>query len=321
MVKSNWQKNKKGMSDEFKYFYKFLKYFGLMAVHYDSGEMCYVIKNNIIYSFYWVLIQISLIISIIIVTFYKHLYYAAELQETGNYYNRIMVQFTAALNILFNIWCISKQKKHLEILETVRNWKFKYLSHNVTKFHFHTKTRMGFFMLALMTYIINTIRILTEGVYEHFFLNLPWILYAIRLIVTSLTITIYTAILITITNILKFIQNSIEDLKLQETVTISKELQKTKFQELLEFHNKIFQMVADEMSCIYGVAILMCFIFILFEIILDVYLLAIFTSEIKFENEMKNYIYIFGYTSWMLPIIILSIVGCFCSNITEEVRI
>lgn len=78
--------------------------------------------------------------------------------------------------------------------------------------------------------------------------------------------------------------------------------------------------VTEEISCIYGIAILMCFIFIILEIILDTYLMGLLNSEIKLPNRAEVYKHAVESVFWMLPISIFLIVGCICSNVTKEVK-
>lgn len=210
-------KLKNKMSDEFKFYYKCLKIAGLMSVHYDTTEMCYKIKNNKIYYIYCGFIQVLLIISIIVVSLYKHLYFFNGYNETGNYYNTTIIQLTDVLHILLNLWLLLRQRRHLEILETIRKWNLKYLTKNSS---FYTKTRLAFLIMTWITYLTIVFRILCENLYDNFCLNLPWITYSIHLIVSSLISSIYTAILLTITNCLKFVQVSLENLQLQENFTI-----------------------------------------------------------------------------------------------------
>lgn len=300
----------------FTIFYKLLNITGLMSVYYVTNENSFKIKYQIYHYIYFVIIQVSLILSIIVLSLNKEKYFFGAFNKTGNYFSFISVLLSHIVHVLLNTWWLIQQKRHLNILETLRKWsKFYEQTHPKSIIWYH---RTGLIMLIVIPviYLQNVLVFchITLGAQVNIF-YFPWFTYTICCITTILVLSIYIDIVLIISNCFKNISFLIDTHFVQTNVTITKRDLK-KLQKLLIFCNDIVYIAREEISSIYGFAILICTFFIMMESVLDVYIVAI--SNIHLGIDLINPLHSLA---WMLPMFIFLIVGFLMNDTNEEVNI
>lgn len=306
--------------NEFKIYYVLLKVAGLLNDKYDVINDSYNIQHQIMFYSYQLIIQILLIICIAFTLVFKRKYFFENFNKTGNYYLYFAMQLTSELHIILNIWWILKQYKHLEILETIRKWSYKYLDSDAKTYPFYTNIRLKVFYIFCIIYLVDMLQLMRTASPEvKGFLHLPFIMYAFRCIITMLISALYIRIVRTISMCFKYIALQMEQISLRIFVRSLNKFELQKCCKILKFYNKIVIISSEDVSKVYGIPMFICTIFISLEAISNFYILAIFDIANHQFSVWQSFVMILQTVSWMIPMMFMYIAALCFNNLREEV--
>lgn len=299
------------MLDEIEFYYNLLKFVGLMSVYYDKNEKCYKIKHKIKFYIYYIFLQITNIIAILLLFYYPEIFIFNEYKKTGNYFNHFATHTTSCLYILLNLWWILKQEKHFKLLETLRQWRCEYLFKRCCRNNrSFVKLRIGAIILVLIFYFCKIIHFTFEMnnfVANYFYL--PWFTYYLRTVLFFVISSIYLCIVMSLTEFMEYVCYSLTNYSMQLNY-----LEIETFKITLLLYYEIMSIAKEDISCLYGVSIIVCILVVTMESISNAYLLAI--SEIC----SKNMIIGLHALSWMTPILIFLIIGLLSNRMEQQVN-
>uniref|UniRef100_A0A1I8NS68 Gustatory receptor n=1 Tax=Stomoxys calcitrans TaxID=35570 RepID=A0A1I8NS68_STOCA len=303
------------MADEMEIFLKILKYSGLMAVSVEESTKCVYIKNDGLFYLYHASLQLILLGTLVWLGLNNPSNLFGFYNDTSNYYSYITLQASFASQIFLRLWFISNQHSHLRILELCRKWKLEYLSGQPQTFHMYTKTRLGLLITVLFMYFLHLVGTFYQvgDAISNGELLLYFTLTGHCCVMTTVILYIYTALVITISNILKWISVSCEQLLVNRIDTALSHWHCEHLQQLMHLYDKISYITCEDVNSVYGISILVCTTLAVMETIWDMFILAISNSGTSRLLDLEILL-------WMLPMCTILIIGLLYNNVTGEAR-
>lgn len=297
------------MSEEIEVFYKLLRLSGLTAVPFDGSKACDKVRNCLIYYFFPMGIQLTLVSSVVLAYLIRESLLLADFMATEYYYNYILVESTFVTNIILRFWLICNQNINLQILELCKRWIKSHCHATV-----HSKKMLAAFFVAALVYFANLLVLFYELWFNGVIsvkLCLFWTLFTYCYVTTVLILCLWCAIVMAISNVFKSISKQLEDILLHADVMFP-DTDIVLLQALVHTIGEIIQVVSKDVSKVYGISLLLCMVVTINESIWNFF-------QMMAPNLASNHLIEFLMSMWMLPILILLAIGLLNNNVQEEV--
>ncbi|XP_075151519.1 gustatory receptor 39a [Haematobia irritans] len=283
-----------------------------MAVHFEDSENCFYIKGNFLYYLHNAVIQILILGSCVMLLYTEHAYFIGDFNDTSNYYIYLTLQASFALHSTLRIWLISNQHSHFRILDFCRKWNSGHMVQTLT-FPTYIKIRLSILIAVIGLYLVNSANVFLQ-VHGQFASRIFYIGFAMTIyccLMSTVILFIYTAVVLTVSNIMKSISISCEKLFLACKNGMG-DTEIKQVETIMLLYGEVSYVTSEDVNTVYGISILMCTIMVLMETIWDVFVLAISNPGSNRLSELQTLI-------WMLPMCTILVIGLLCNNLNEEI--